>query len=304
MNIKVILFYLVSLFLVVSSCSAQKTCDSIFFVAAKYQQKNNPKKAISTFRSYLQCRHRLSYSSEAYLNIGINFYYLNEHDSSTENFRKAFQVSEDKSATMNQYAKFFLSIEQYDTLYKVCNQYIKQDSSNAAAYFYMGRCKWLSRLKILKENNVEDYSTDTALIAHLKKEILFLYGKAIYYDSIKNWKIYTTRPDSVAWNDMNSNYDYYVSRAFFEQNFMDNIDYENALKDFEISIMIHPTIQTYEYAAYIARRLGKKEKACKYIQQWSIMIPFPPTNDLSSDVFKKKEIANTFCKELGVNIKQ
>lgn len=290
---------LAAIFLLNIQNFAQTNCDSLFMNAIHIQQIKQYEVAISKYSAYMQvCT---SYMSEAYLNRGFCYYTIGQKKKASEDFKSAFEVSEDKSTTMNGFAGFFLHKEAYDTLFNICKSLVSIDSANSDAYFYMARCKWLARLKILKLNNVDDYATDTALQSHLKDEIMFYYDKAIYLDSIKNWELYTSRPDSIAWSDENSHCDYYVSRAFFEQNFLNDRDAGNALKDFETAMMIHPTIEEYEYAAYVARYLGQNEKACKYIQQWAIMIPFPPNNDLNSNPFKKKEIADKFCKEMASN---
>jgi hypothetical protein len=51
-----------------------------------------------------------------------------------------------------------------------------------------------------------------------------------------------------------------------------------------------------EYAAYMARRVGQPGKACAYIQRWATT--FNPQEDI--DLARKHEIADKFCKDLGV----
>ena len=148
----------------------------------------------------------------------------------------------------------------------------------------------------MKENKEEDFAQDTAIKLHLKKEIFYYYNKAIFFDSVKNNKMYVERlPDDAA-QDETTNVDYYTSRGIFEA---DMGDLENALRDYETSLLIHPYIDSYHWAAMLAKAVGHKENACVYMQQWATLVPYPPTNGIESDVFKKREIANKFCIELG-----
>lgn len=95
---------------------------------------------------------------------------------------------------------------------------------------------------------------------------------------------------------MNTNYEYYYYRGLFKTNFY---DYIGSLSDYEKSIQVHPTISAYEYAAYLAKKVGQYQKACTYIQSWATMIN--PTENI--DPFKKHEIADKFCKDLGIEKK-
>ncbi|MBA4197615.1 MAG: hypothetical protein C0459_08685 [Chitinophaga sp.] len=258
------------------------------------------KEAIQEFRKYLNCG-TAEYASDAYLNIGVCYFALHMTDSSAKNFDRAFDVSKNKSTTMKRYADYFIALHRYDTLLNICRHFIELDSNNSDAYFYAARSIWLARLEIMKRNKIEDYAEDTAIKSHLKDEIFYYYGKAIGIDSAKNYQKYKTRSEEEAANDMESNFDYYSSRGIFRENFIDAV---GALQDFEMSILVHPTIFAFEHAAYMAKYLGQKEKACKYIQTWAHQIPYPPTNDLTSNVFEKVEIAKKFCKECGIKIKE
>ena len=100
---------------------------------------------------------------------------------------------------------------------------------------------------------------------------------------------------------MVSNYDFYLSRTIFRIIFS---NYQGAMHDYEMCLLIHPIIQDYEYAAYTAKKLGQKEKACTYIQTWAIQIPYPPTNDLESNSIRKKEIAQKICRDMSIKINE
>ncbi len=186
----------------------------------------------------------------------------------------------------------------YDTAFTMFKAAARLSPKNAEAYFKMGRCKWLARLKIMQADNVDDFATDTAMISHLYAEIMFYYDKAIYLDSIENGEMYAKRVMNSleAIKDMHTNYQYYFFRGILKGNFR---EYAGALADYEKSILIHPTIDAYNYAAGLAKLVGLKEKACEYKQWWATMMN--PSEDIS--VFEKHEIADKFCKELGVKQK-
>jgi tetratricopeptide (TPR) repeat protein len=122
------------------------------------------------------------------------------------------------------------------------------------------------------------------------------YNKAIYLDSIKNNQLYQSRTPMDAMQDMNTNYEYYYDRAIIEMNFA---EYSSALADYEKSIQIHPTIEAYKYAAYLAKKIGQNQKACNYIQMWATTIN--PSEQI--EPFKKHEIAESFCKDLQIQQK-
>ena len=288
-----------TIFVLTTKLYSQDRCNSVFLKASFYQEKFMRQEAIQEYRNYLNCDSP-KYASDAYINIGVNYYALHIIDSAAKNFNRAFDVSKNKSATMKNYANYFIALHRYDTLLTICKRLIAVDNNNADAYFFAARSIWLSRLEIMKENNIEDYSQDTAMKSHLKKEILYYYDKAIEIDSTKNYKFYKARSEDEAGNDMESNYDFYSSRAIFRIDFS---DFEGAMHDYEMSLLIHPTIQDYEYAAYTAKKLGQKEKACTYIQTWAILIPYPPTNDITSNIIRKKEIAQKFCSDMGLKNK-
>ncbi len=169
------------------------------------------------------------------------------------------------------------------------------NTSESEPFFKIGRCLWLSRIKILQKNKVENYQKDSVLVSYLKEKIVSLYSKAIYIDSLKNYSIYQSESRDAA-SDKTTNYEYWYDRAIIEANFS---EYSKALHDYETSIMIHPTINAYYYAAYIAKKIGQNKKACEYIQTWSYL--FSPSENV--DLFKKQEQAKKFCKELGIEPK-
>ncbi len=197
--------------------------------------------------------------------------------------------------TMN-IANVYFQFENYAEAFTYFDNATALKPNNSEAYFKKERCKWLERIKILQQNKVEDYATDTAFKTHLKSEVLSYYAKAIYLDSVENNTKYISRSNLEAMQDMESNYEYYYFSGLFKMNFA---DFNGALNDIEKSIKVHPVINAYQFAAYIAKKLGQNQKACEYIQFWATMLN--PTEE--TDPFKKHEIADKFCKEIGIEKK-
>lgn len=284
-----------SFFIIVltSKCYSQSYCDSTAFrEALKKMGAGETENSISKFSEQIKTCPNFT---NAYLYRGINYYTQGDTIKGEKDFNKAIEVSTNPTATIVGEANFFFRTERYDKAFKLYQISIKKDSTNAKVYYRMGRCKWLERLAILQQNKVDDYATDPVLKSYLKDEILKYYGKAITLDSMENDKFYASRNIMDAMKDMSTNYEYYYFRAMFKSNFY---DYEGSLADYEKSIQIHPTINAYEFAAYLARKVGQKEKACKYIQIWASMIS--ANSDERQNIFQKKETAKKFCEELGV----
>ena len=272
----------------------QTKCDSTaFFEAIDFSQTGELEKAIDKYSVQIKLCPNFT---EAYINRGVCYFRTKQKQQFIKDFQTAIQVSNEKANTLNQVAGFYFAIKRYDTAFSIFKSVVNIDKNNSQAYFKMGRCKWLERIKILQENKVEDYAKDTAFKSHLKDEIMSYYDKAIYIDSSENENLYKSRDQIEAMQDMNTNYEYYYYRGLFKSNFY---EYVGSLKDYEKSIQIHPTISAYEYAAYLAKKVGQMQKACNYIQTWATMIN--PSEE--TDTFKKHEIADKFCKEIGIKAK-
>ena len=276
-----------------TQCYSQSYCDSTAFnEAVKKMGAGETENSIVKFSEQIKTCPNFT---NAYLYRGICYYKLVDTLKGEKDFNKAIEVSTNKTATIVGEANFFFRAEMYNKAFKLYQISIKKDSTNAKVYYRMGRCKWLERLAILQQNKVDDYATDPVLKSYLKDEILNYYGKAITLDSLENDKLYASRDAMDAMKDMSTNYQYYYFRAIFKSNFY---DYEGSLSDYEKSIQIHPTINAYETSAYLARKVGQKEKACKYIQIWASMISSP--FEEKQDIFQKRETAKKFCEELGI----
>jgi len=268
----------------------QQNCDSSFFEKAiKLQEDGKFDKALGYYNKQINLCPDFS---EAYINRAVCFFNLNQDSNGNQSFNDAISHTKNKASTLSQIAGFYFSAKLYDTAFNIYKSILTIDSNYSEAYFKMGRCLWLKRIKILQANKVQDYALDTAFMSHLKAEIMTFYAKAIYLDSIVNNNYYNSLGRN-AIADMNTNYEYYYYRAFVEMNFA---EYTAALTDFEKSIKIHPTIDSYNYAAHLARKVGQKQKACEYIQMWATM--FNPSEKI--DLFTKHDIADKFCKELGI----
>lgn len=275
------------------TAAAQQPCDTASFIqAVKHQRKGQFDEAIAKYTVVLKTCPNFF---EGYLNRGFCFYNKKDLAHAESDFAMANATTTDKTYIPGQVGEFFFSLENYDSAFNRFKQVTTINPADASAWFKMGRCKWLARVKIMGANKVEDYATDTALKSHLAAEIFNYYNRAITLDSAKNWQFYKARGlnsrEAVA--DMETNYEYYYYRGLLKANLH---DYSGALVDYESSLLIHPTINTYQYAAYIAKAVGQKDKACEYIQMWATM--FSPDED--TDPFKKREIANQFCQALGI----
>lgn len=287
------LSFLIVLISFTITTAAQQACDSANFVqAVRYHRKRQFDDAIAKYTVVLKTCPGFF---EAYLNRGFCFYEKKDLAHAENDFAMANATATDKTYTPGQVGEFFFSLENYDSAFNRFKQVTAINPADANAWFKMGRCKWLARVKIMVANKVEDYATDTALKTHLAAEIFSYYNKAITLDSVKNWQFYKARGlnSGEAIADMETNYEYYYYRGLLKANLY---DYSGALADYESSLLIHPTINTYQYAAYTARTVGQKDKACEYIQWWATM--FSPDEEI--DPFKKREIADQFCKELGI----
>lgn len=169
----------------------QIKCDSTFFYEAiEFTQAGELDKAIDKYSAQIKLCPNFS---EAYINRGVCYFRTRQNQQSTKDFQTAFQVSNDKAITLNQIAGFYFAIKRYDTAFIIFKSILNLDKNNSQAYFKMGRCKWLERIKILQDHKVEDYALDTAFKSHLKDEIMNYYDKAIYIDSLQNDKFYKTR---------------------------------------------------------------------------------------------------------------
>jgi tetratricopeptide (TPR) repeat protein len=283
------------IFFSVTRCMSQTACDSTaFYQAVGFHQNGNFDSAILKYSQQIETCPSFC---EAYINRGFCFCNLLDRKKANQDFSAAVSVSPDKAKTLYSIADIFFNAKDYDTAFVMFSQAAKFDSTNSTVYFKMGRCEWLARVKIMVANHVEDYATDTAFKSHLVKEILTYYDRAIYLDSTEHWQLYTARGTNSldAMQDMNTNYEYYYFRGLFKSNFA---DYAGALADYEKSLLIHPTINAYEYAAYLARKVGQNQKACDYIQMWAMLMN--PSEDLRVD---KHAVADKFCTDLGVKKK-
>jgi tetratricopeptide (TPR) repeat protein len=270
---------------------AQSSCDSTaFYNGVELHRQGKFNEAIQLYTQQIStCPGFVN----AYINRGFCFYLNKQRDSANHNFTLAVKVSTEKQYTIYSIANVFFNWKQYDTAFLLFRQSTLFDTTFADAYYHMGRCKWLKRVGILHQtHNDTDYTKDPVFKAYLKNEILEYYNKAIFIDSAENAAFYASRNQMDALKDMNTHYAYYYDRGLLKVNFG---DYKGALADFEQSNIVHPTISGYHYAAYIARMAGEKEKACRYIQTWAVMVS--PGEDMN--VIQKKEAAEKFCKELG-----
>lgn len=272
---------------------AQASCDTLLFNQANdCFNRRNYDSAISLYNQVIQ---KCPAFVASYLNRGISYYNLGQIDNAKSDFEMTVKTAKHKYKLAMYIGNILFDADDYFNAYTYFSNASVLDDSASEPYFKMGRCMWLTRVKILEANKVEDYSKDTALKTHLKDEIIRYYSKAIYLDSLQNDTYYLSA-DRDAISDETTNYEYYYDRAIIE---MDFAEYSNALADYEKSIQIHPTINAYQYAAYLAKKVGQNQKACGYIQMWATM--FNPTESI--DPFKKHEIADKFCKDLGIEKK-
>ncbi len=296
MNIKYFLLFWVPLISLQSSFGQRKCDSTAFYSGVDFQDGQKFDKAIQEYTKQLKACPEFR---EAYINRAVCYFNLGSISKGNEDFRTAVQHSNDKPYTISSVAGFYFSAKQYDTAFIIYKSILSLDSNYSDAYFKMGRCKWLKRIQELQvSHNDDDYAKDPVFISYLKTEILNYYNKAIFIDSVKNYKRYKARPELEAAKDLNTHYDYYYYRGVVKQNFN---DYTGALQDYETSLMIHSTINVRYYAALIARKVGENKKACEYIQQWAHTMSL--SRDEEFNPIQKEEIANKFCKELGINPK-
>lgn len=272
----------------------QGRCDSTFFEKAQdLQDEGKFDKAADLYNK----QNKLCPTFiEAYINKAVCYFNLGKIDKGRQTFDEAIFRSNNKAITKLQIAEFYFGAKLYDTAFNIYKSVLLIDSNNSKAYFKMGRCKWLKRIQELKAaHQADDYAADTVFTNYLKDEILGYYSRAIYLDSVQNFARYQNRTEMDAFQDVTTNYEYYFHRAFVKQNFY---DYKGALKDYDSSLAIHVTINTYYWAAYAARKVGENEKACEYIQRWGHTMSF--SRDESYSPQQKIEIADKFCKELNI----
>lgn len=287
---KKLFFCVIILATICSKLFAQTGQDTLFYNKAnQFSQQRMQDSAIVLYTQAIDINPNFV---SAIINRGFAYFDVKQVQKGLNDFDMAIQVAKHKYRIAMYIADVMFKTENYDFAYNYFKKASSFSDTASEPYFKMGRCLWLKRVKVLVTNKVEDYAQDTALKSHLKDEIMSYYNKAIYLDSVKNNQLYLTRSQTDVMQDMHSNYEYYYDRAIFEANFA---EYSNALADYEMSIQIHPTISAFEYAAYIARKLGQNEKACSYIQTWATLIS--PSEKI--DAFKKHEIADKFCEEIG-----
>lgn len=289
MNRLPLLFVLI--FFVLSTVHSQNSCDTILLKKANthFDNKNFDSSIVLFSQLIAEC----PLFTSAYVNRGFSYYNMNNNEKAINDFDKTLEVARFKYKLALYIANRLFEADDYKLAYVYFQKVNRYNETESEPFFKMGRCLWLDRLRILNANKVQDFTKDTALSSHLKNEILYYYDKAIYIDSIQNNKSYVGKNQMDAFADMNTNYEYYYDRAVFKTNFL---DYAGALADYEKSIQIHPVIDAYFYAAYLARKVNQNEKACNYIQMWATT--FNPSEKI--DIFKKHETADKFCKELGI----
>lgn len=287
--------YILLLHLIIISCSllGQQDCDSALFKKGQQLFKNNQFEASA--KVFTQVLQKCPMFTAAYLNRGICNYNLQNLKTAISDFDSTILIAKFKYKLATHIANIFFDLKDYDLAKKYFERASGLNESESESYFKIGRCLWLSRIKILQQNKVEDYQKDSVLVLYLKEKIVSLYNKGIYLDSIKNYTYYQSESRDAS-SDMSTNYEYWFDRAIIEANFS---EYSKALKDYETSIMIHPTITAYYYAAYLAKKIGQNKKACEYIQTWSSL--YNPSEN--TNLFKKQEEAKSFCKGLGIETK-
>ena len=288
------LIFILCTILITSLSNGQTKCDSSFFdKAIDFQENNKLDKAIDLYNKQIKLCPDFS---EAYINRAVCYFNSNQIEKGKQSFNDAILHTKDKPKTLAQIAGFYFAGKFYDTAFVSYKNILTIDSNYSDAYFKMGRCKWLKRLQELKAAHQDyDYSQDKAFISYLKNEILGYYDKAIFLDSIQNYEKYKKRSEMEAFQDLNTNYEYYYFRAVVKQNFN---DFNGALQDYEASLLIHATINTYYWVAYTARKVGENEKACEYIQRWAHTMSI--NRDEQYNPIQKVEIADKFCKELNI----
>lgn len=261
-------------------------CDStLFFQGANLQQQRQIDSAISKYTELIS---RCPTFSIAYFNRGFCYYNKGNNAMGYPDLQAAIRLSENKANTAFIIGNVFYNSSRYDTAFMYFKEVAVKEPANAAVYYKMGRCKWLKRYKILMEAQYKgDFNQDPEFAGGLKDEILGYYNKAVYLDSISPDKI-NNDPNAVV-KGKNSSYIFYVDRATFRMNFG---DYAGALKDYETANRLHPTGPAYQYAAFLAKKLGDKQKARSYIRSWA-EIP-----DQQGDLAHKQLAADQFCKEL------
>lgn len=268
---KYLLFFVFAAFATKNS-HAQTSCNKpLFDKAIELEENQEYEKAITQYTLLLkQCPN----DSIATLNRGICYFQLGKKATARQDFNKAIALSVNKSRSLFAVAEVYFQAEQYDTAGVLYDKVTKLDARNAEAWFKIARCKWLGRIPVVVKLYNTDYAKDPVYKAGLKDEIIHLFDKAASLDST-------------------SNYLYFYYRGMFKLNFE---DYTGALADLERSIEVHPVIKAYEYAAGLSKKLGLKEKACTYIKQWAMM--YNPSEEYNP--IQKKEIAEKYCKELGM----
>jgi|GEM_PF-4828515 len=276
---------------------ATAQCDSgNFRQGVTYYQQNQFRQAIEAYsRQIKACPFKNVYLDRAfsYTNLGIADSALSDYNSAIQ-----FVPDSNKPSTYLTWSDIvFNTRSHYDIAFELYKKTVALVPDASIAWYRMARCKWLQRLHVLQENRVDDYKTDPVLNAGLKDEILRYFAKAIYLDSVKNFEEYKQQTELASIRNMNTNYSFYADRAIVE---MDFDDLAGALKDMETANWIHPTIANYRIAAYLAKALGEKDKACTYIQKWAMFIdPRHP-----EEIEKTREEANKFCNDLGVTPKK
>ena len=267
-----ILSVIIILLIPAKPLNAQPACDTTIFETAVTLSTDN--KLEEAIKEYSKLIKQCPQFTTAYLNCGVIYSLVDQPAKAFEDFAQSIAVAKNKFTIAQSIADFYFGAESYDTAYTYYKIASTFKPDKAMPYFKMGRCKWLGRIPVLLEKYNGDYTKDPIYKSHLKDVILQLFTKAIELDST-------------------SNYEYFYYRGFFYTNFE---IYKEGLADFEKSIEIHPVIKAYEYAAVLSKKTGMKDKACKYITQWSTMVN--PAEKMN--VFQKKEYAQNFCKELGI----
>ena len=263
-------------------------CDSTAYKQAiTFYQKQQFDSAITSCTQQI----RICPFAQVYVERAFCYYNLKKKTEAFKDFHSAAAITNNKTESLFRTGNILFNIKQYNDAFTFYHEVSEIIPSRSDAWYRMARCKWLERLDILKANHVEDFSKDPVLMSGLKNEIMRYYDKAINLDSVANYQKYISRPEIEAINDMQSNYTFYSDRAMFRLNFG---DFAGGLKDIKMANKIHPVIENYRTAAYLAKKVGEKDNACTYMQKWATM--FSPSENI--DPVKKREEADKFCKEL------